>query len=124
MAGINSIVKLVTKRVASSSLIEVITSLLIITMILGIAMMIYLNIQRSGAYASKFKSEMILSEVFQETLRKSHYESRELVVGDVAVFVDVQAYAGNAEVMSVKLEARDANGKLIAEQKHLVYDPQ
>ena len=116
-----SLKKILTKRLPASSILEVTTAMVIISMVFGLAIIIYLNIQRSGVSSLKLSSRIKLEAVFSETNRLKKFESREVRFEDIIVYQEIE---NNSEgLLSIKLEARDEQGKLIAQQKHLIYAP-
>jgi hypothetical protein len=116
-----SLKKILTKRLPASSILEVTTAMIIISMVFGLAIIIYLNIQRSGVSSLKLSSRIKLEAVFSETNRLKKFESREVRFEDIIVYQEIEH---NSEgLLSIKLEARDEQGKLIAQQKHLIYAP-
>jgi Tfp pilus assembly protein PilE len=106
----------------SSTLIEVIVALIIISAISGTAIMIYLNVQRSGLSAARISAMMMMDQVYAASKTDQKFETKEVNYGDVVVYqtVTTQPVAG---LLMIRLEARNSVGKLMAEQKHLIYAP-
>lgn len=120
MAGL--ILKTIWSRsVKSSSIIEVTTAMIIISMVFGLAIVIYLNLQRAGVSSQRLYARIKLETVFSETNRLKKYETREVSFEDVVIYQKVDRIDNG--LLSISLEARDDRGKLIAEQKHFVYAP-
>jgi competence protein ComGF len=110
-------------RVRASSLIEVITALIIISIIFTIAIMVYLNVQRSGFSSRRLTGELLINEVLVKTLKDKRFDTTETNSDDITVYQDVTAHKTVAHLKVLTLEARDINGKLVAERKRLIYVP-
>lgn len=108
-------------RVRSSSIIEVTTAMIIISMVFGLAIIIYLNLQRTGVSSQRLSARIKLETVFSETNRLKKFETREVDFENIVIYQKVER-AGNG-LLNIVLEARDEQGKLIAEQKHFIYAP-
>lgn len=110
-----------SRRVKSSSIIEVTTAMIIISMVFGLAIIIYLNLQRTGISSQRLSARIELEAVFAETSRLKKFETREVNFESIVVYQKVER-ADNG-LVNIALEARDEQGKLIAEQKYFVYAP-
>ena len=110
-------------RMAASSIVEVTTALVIISMIFSLAMIIYLNVQRSGISFRKVDGVIMMEEVYAETKNLKKYEDRTEEREDIIIYQKVSASGESPDLLVIQLEARDAQGKVIAEQKHLIYAP-
>lgn len=109
-------------QVAGSSLVEVITAMIIISMIFGFSVMIYLNVQRTGISSVALRARHRINDVLIETTVSQRYENAEKVYDDgVVVYQEVKNFQGNEYLWHIHLEARDGAGKLIAERNRLVY---
>jgi hypothetical protein len=113
----------IVRKVKASSLIEVIVALIIITLIFSFAMTIYLNVQRANFNSLKLTCQMRMSEVFSVSVKTNSYQNREVSYDELVVHQEVRPHSQSANLLIVTLEGRDPNGKIIAEQKHLVYAP-
>jgi hypothetical protein len=109
------------RKVVSSTLIEVITALIIISTVFSLAIIIYLNVQRSGLSAKRLTCNMLMDDVYTSTLRTKKYVSSQSDYENIIVYQEVSAWGTGDGLLIVRLEARDTEGKLLAEQKHLVY---
>lgn len=108
-------------RVRSSSIIEVTTAMIIISMVFGLAIIIYLNLQRTGISSQRLSARIKLEAVFSETNKQKKFETRQVDFDNIIIYQKVERTENG--LLNVALEARDEQGKLIAEQKHFVYAP-
>ena len=113
-----------TRRIRSSSLIEVTTALVILSMVFGLAIVIYLNVQRSGVSSRKLVCTALLEKTYAEVKASGNYDSREFAYDEITVYLTAIPHGESPELRILALEARDAGGKLLAQQKHLLYVPQ
>lgn len=114
--------KLWNARVSGSSLIEVITAVVIISIVFTIASVVYLNVQRSGFSAKKLRASIVVNELIISSLKEKRFESLQREFGEFVLYQTVDLYAGNRNLKILIVEARDETGKLIAQRKKLVYD--
>jgi len=121
MAGLLNIAGKYT-RVRSSTLIEVTTALIIISVVFVLALNIFMNVQRSGLSARKLSCQMMLDEVYLGSVREKKYPPRHETFGDIVVYQEVKPREYG--LLQIMLEARDQEGKVLAEQKHLLYVPE
>jgi Tfp pilus assembly protein PilV len=109
--------------VRASTLIEVTVALVIISMVFSLAIMIYLNIQRTGFSSTKLMYAMMLEEAYSSTQRLSDFTTKEYDYEDIIIYQQIERHAVNSELTIVHLEARNKEGKLLVEKKHLFYAP-
>lgn len=114
--------KLCNAKVSGSSLIEVITAVVIISIVFTIASVVYLNVQRSSFSAKKLRASIMVNELIISTLKENRYEPLQQESGEFILYQTVDLYAGNRNLKVLIVEARDESGKLIAQRKKLIYD--
>jgi hypothetical protein len=108
----------------SSSLIEVTLALVITAMVFGLAITIYLNVQKSNTSSRKLSCETKMDEVFNASSQAGVFGEREVNFSDYVIYQSVEKPDSLPNLQIVRLETRDMDGKLLAEQKHLVYVPE
>ena len=114
--------RLLRITVRASSLIEVITAMVIISMVFSMASIIFLNVQKTGLSKRKLEAMMILDETFTESVRTNQYVTREVsYTNEIMIYQEVRPTRLSNHLLVVVLEARDRDGKLVAEQKHLIH---
>lgn len=103
-------------------MIEVITALIIISTVFTLATIIYLNVQRSGFYARRFNAELMLEEVFNASLQNKTFEDSLATNDNITIYQEVDTKSSpEGKLLIVRLEAREDDGSVIAEKKHIVY---
>lgn len=108
-------------RVRASSLVEVTTAIVVISMVFSLAIMIYLNVQKSGLTAQRMAGVYKIDDVLTETIKTGMYQSRQVSFDTHTVYQDVAVSPDVPGLLVVRLEARDENGKVVAERKRLFY---
>lgn len=111
-------------KVRSSSLVEVTTALVIISMVFGLAMIIYMNVHRTGFSSQKLACEILMNDMYNSTAQSRQYLSKEQHYGDIVIYQEVRPYSDGKDLLLIQLEARDPGGKLIAMQRHIIYVPE
>jgi hypothetical protein len=119
MAKMNTLV--LSTRLRASSLIEVTVALVIISMIFTMALVIYLNVQRSGFSGRKLQNSVLLDEAYNELMKTREFKSKESRYDDVTLFQSVER--NDSGLVLLRFEIRNEDGKLLSERKYLVYDP-
>jgi hypothetical protein len=125
MAKVNgNIERLICARASASSLIEVTVALIIITMITGFAIMIYLNVQRTGFSTAEIKYNAVLEENYLHAIESSNFQSEELVDNDVVISKVVQPHPSNQRLFILLYEVKNRTGQVLAQKKYLYHAPQ
>lgn len=114
---------IVGMRVRASSLIEVITALVILSLLFGLAITIYLNVQRAGLSSAKTYYYMMLDEAYYNVKKPEDLADKEYLFEEVVIYQTVQQHPESAELKVIHLEARSTEGKVLAIRKHLKYVP-
>jgi MFS superfamily sulfate permease-like transporter len=109
-------------NVRASSIVEVSVALVIISFVFGIAATIFMRVEQSAFSARKFAAGVALDKVFEETRASVPAEEQVYEAGEMLIFQTAEKYKDNKDLLVVRLEARDDNGKVIAERKYLVYE--
>jgi Tfp pilus assembly protein PilV len=101
------------QRIAASSILEVVVSMVIIVMVLGISLMIYSNVVRQSLSARQLKAQFLL----QQTLLKVDNGSLEQteVVDQWQINREIKPYEADTRLILVHLTAYDEQHNLIAE---------
>src|SRR5688572_12254962 len=108
-------------KVKASSLIEVITALIIISLVFSLAIVVYLNVQRSGFSSKKLRYSMILDEVYSGIHKETLTGNKEFDYGDVIVHQEIKVHSSFPSLLLMQLAVRNEEGKLLAEKKFMKY---
>lgn len=109
-----------TKKIAASTLIEVLIAMVIVIVIYGIAMMIFLNVQKSSNTALKTLALLELEKVVIETKKKFTFIDEEYKTENLEIKKKISVYQKCSELRELSFEVFDLSGKLIIERKELI----
>jgi hypothetical protein len=108
-------------KLKASTLIEVTTALVLISMVFTMALVIYLNVQRSGFSGRKLQNSVLMDEAYNEVMKTKEFRDREMNYDDVTLSQIVNRQ--DQGLVMLRFEIRNEDGKLLSERKYLVYDP-
>ena len=112
-----------TKKLSASSLVEVTVGMVLISMVIGFALMIFTNVSLSATHLSKLHYQLVLQSIAQETIRNQtfHDETRQDEVVTIQKTVDQHPDAEGAWL--IELEAIRADQVIVATYQTIAYDP-
>ncbi|BDD07409.1 hypothetical protein [Aureibacter tunicatorum] len=107
---------------SASSIIEVTTSMLILSIIFAIAAMIIVNASKSSSRLSQIKYQGKLDSICTETLGAKAYFDDEYIDGnEVAISKKILPDHPLPRLMTIELKAIDSQGHLLAGKKAMVF---
>ena len=112
-------VKLNTK-ISATTLIEVLMSLSIITISVGIAMMIHTNIIYSNRNSLKMKANLLINEISIESKKNKDFADNEAYSDNLIVYKKVESYKNIEFLYQMSFVVRDVEGRKLADRKELV----
>jgi Tfp pilus assembly protein PilV len=105
-------------RLIASSILEVVVSMVIIVMVLGISLMIYTNVMRQSLSARKLKAQFVLQEAMigaeAETIDKTQ------IIEGWEVRQDTYPYEAESDLIVMHLTAFDEDHNQIAEIRKVI----
>jgi Tfp pilus assembly protein PilV len=114
---------MIGKRVAGSTILEVLISMTVIIVIFGIAMMIYSNITRSSLSVKKIKAEAILKARLLNIEQNPVNLDESVTVGDFLVEQQIKPYGDSSRLTQVQLIAWNGNHAKVAELQKIIITP-
>jgi Tfp pilus assembly protein PilE len=117
MAGIE------LKKVAASTLVEVLISMVIIVVVFGIAMMIFTNVIRFSTSAKTVRAKAVLQDVLEKAEQSQNFVDQSLNAGDFKVEQAAGPYNGISSLVLVHLTASDQNQQVVAELRKVEIKP-
>ena len=112
-----------TKKIPASSLLEVTVGMVLISMVIGFALMIFTNVSLSVTHLSKLHYQLVLQSMAQETIRSQTYYNEIQQDEGVTIQKTVQQYPNTTGVWLLKLEATRADQVTVATYQTIAYDP-
>ncbi|CAN5280272.1 hypothetical protein BH09BAC6_BH09BAC6_10820 [soil metagenome] len=112
----------ISGKVRTSTILEVVISLIIIVVVFGIAMMIYSNVLRFSLPLKKIKAQAILADISVSVTAEQHAEnsSRTFTVDDFRIEQELKPYNDDSHLTAIYLTAYDTNQQKIAELRTVI----
>jgi len=110
MASIEHVAKF---RLAASSILEVVVSMVIIVMVLGISLMIYSNVVRQSLSTRQLKAQFLLQQGLLK-IDNGSFEQTD-VIDQWQITRDIIPYKADTRLILVHVTAYDEGHNLIAE---------
>jgi Tfp pilus assembly protein PilV len=101
----------IKSKLAASSIIEVLISMVVIMVVFGIAMMIYANIVQSSLSVTKIRAQAILNQTLQADETSANSSSTTFTVDNLNIEQTVKNYNNEPNLTEIDLAAYDANGQ-------------
>lgn len=111
---------LLVKKIQASTLIEVITAMIIIMIIFGIAMMIFTNINTTSNTKLKLFAGMHIDKVYEETIKENSFFDEDYQVESIKIEKKIMPYKNNDNIIILQFIAFDNKGKELLNKKELV----
>jgi len=98
-------------KIAASSIIEVLISMVIIMVVFGIAMIIYVNVMQSSLSVKKLRGQAILEQTLQADETSGNPAATNFTSEDLNIVKTIKGYNAESNLTEIDLTAYDANGK-------------
>ena len=112
-----------TKKIPASSLLEVTVGMVLISMVIGFALMIFTNVSLSTTHLSKLHYQLVLQDMAQETIRNQTFHNETQQDEVVTIQKTVHQYPNTTGAWLIELEATRADQVTVATYKTIAYDP-
>jgi hypothetical protein len=107
------------RKVAASSVLEVIIAMVLITIIFGIAMMIFTNVTRMSLSAKKLRAFALIDSTLQATaLPQSGTTTQQ--IDDFRIELQISTSTAYPDMTEIRATAYDLNQVKITEQAKLI----
>lgn len=111
------------KRLKSSSLIEVLVSMVIIVIVFSIAMGISTNIFRLSLSFKKLKAQASLNRLLIQLEKKPpHVTQKNFIFDEISINQVVTKYLNSDNLKVIHLTALDENKEKLGEVKKIIYE--
>jgi Tfp pilus assembly protein PilV len=107
-------------RVAGSSILEVIISMIIILLVFGIAMMIATNVTRSSLSVKKLSAQALLQELLLKAEQNKENDSQTFTLDNFSVEQEIKPYAGDPDLLVIRLTAYDSHHDTVARLEKVI----
>ncbi|MCB2411142.1 hypothetical protein LGH74_24355 [Hymenobacter sp. BT178] len=109
-----------SRRLAASSLVEVIVAAAILVLILGMGLGVCARLALTGPNRMRVQSQLVLRQVAAETIRTRAWRTQTTIVDEFEVEQEVLAYGNLPHLLELRLTAR-VGEKTMAQFQQLVY---
>ena len=107
-------------RVKSSTILEVLISMIFIIVVFGIAMMIYTNVMRQSLSVQQMHAQAILQDFLAKAENQSYNTSDSFMVDSLRIEQGISAAEADSSLISIHLAAYDKNEKMLAELNKMI----
>jgi len=108
------------RRIEASSLIEVITAMVIISIVLGISIQIFFNIQKSTQSLADEKVKVQMINIANESILNSNWEDSLVQFQGWNISKEMIPYSKNGNLKVLRIIASDTHTEKYFEIKYLI----
>jgi Tfp pilus assembly protein PilV len=112
--------KMLQKKVSASSLIEVIVSMVIISIVFGLSLMIFVNIQSQMDSQIKVRAGIRVRNLATEYLKMDVIKSEVFEDEDFTTTCTLTPFSSNGKLLILQIEAITKDSKVLYKFKKLV----
>ena len=114
---------LLNKKLRASSLVEVTVGMVLISLVIGFALMIYTNVSQSAPHLSKLRCQLTLQRIAQQTVSEQTFFSETQADEAVTIHKTVRPYPEADGAWLIELEAIGPDQRVIATYQTIAYAP-
>jgi len=107
-------------KVQSSTIMEVLISMVIIVVVFGIAMMIYANVTQSSLSVKKLKAEAVLNEYLQSAEKSTGNVTQSFSVDSLRIELTIKDYNSEKKLVEIDLAAYDLDQQKVVELHEVI----
>ena len=112
-----------TRKLTASSLVEVTVGMVLISIAIGFALMIYLNVSASAPTLQSLKYQLALRAIARETEQQRVFLNQTWQEESVTIHKVVRPYPEASGTWLIELEATGADQRTLATYQTIVYAP-
>jgi type II secretory pathway pseudopilin PulG len=105
-------------KVKASTLVETMVAMVILCLVMGTAMVVFINATSSSISYDKVKAGFLVNNAMEQTQRTKSYVDEELEIDHIKLIRQVAAYGSEGLVM-VEIKAFNPDNKLLATAKSI-----
>ena len=110
-------------KLPASSLVEVTVGMVLISLVIGFALMIYTNVLRSSSPLQRLKYQLTLQDMARQTVRQQTFSNETTTHETVAIHKTVNPYPDTEGGWLIQLEAIGPDQTIITQYQTVAYDP-
>jgi Tfp pilus assembly protein PilV len=108
------------RKLPASTILEVVTSMVIIVIVMGIALMILSNVMRLSLSLKQMKANALLQQELIKSTNAANIEDETIRINEWRIEKTFKPYTGNGLLMEADFTIYDPNNLRTAELKSLV----
>lgn len=109
--------------IKSSSLLEVVVALLLISIVLVLSMNIFTNIMQSGYSNRKIEASIKIKELSFSTKKNQLFINEEFNEEEYKIVKKVEFYKQNQELIHINWTAQSSGGEILLETNEIIVTP-
>lgn len=106
-------------KIKSSSILEVVVSLVLITIVFSISFMIYHNVMRSGVSIRQMEASKKIEWHFAKTIQDKSYIDETIEEDDFIIQKKVSQFYNQENIYKIEFEVFNIEQKLLAYQRRI-----
>ena len=107
------------KKIKSSSILEVVVSLVLITIVFSISFMIYHNVMRSGISIQQMLASKKIEGYFTKTKTEKSFVNETIEEDDFIIQKKVSQFDNQPKIYKIEFEAYNKEQRLLAYQRSI-----
>ena len=108
------------RKVISSTLVEAIVAMLIVTIAFSMALVLMLNISKNSNNSLKTKAYILANDIMVKTKSEKLYFDQDFDYGNIIIKKTVTEYENSEELFQLKVSAFDSRNHKLFEQNELL----
>lgn len=108
------------KKITSSTLLEVIVGLVIITLSYGILFRLIVNVNKSENVMIKTNTLLLVNEIIEETKTNLNFTDESYDFGYLLIEKKITAYEDNDKLKILHINAYNRENKIVFEKKEII----
>lgn len=113
-------IHLLQRSVRCSSLLEAVVAMTILSVVLGIAMTLYLKVSYSAISGQKIKAQLIINRLAVETIKEKRYLSEQFENENISLIKEVSKYNQSDRLLLLHIKAFNSHNDLITEYREII----
>lgn len=115
--------RLISKRVAASTLVEVLVSMVIISVVFAITVLIFVNVQRTTRSAALTRAEIAANNIMNKTLISKDLTEAKVACGAYWIVKQVTPQGNQDKLYVVLIDVATREGEVLMSTRRLLFKP-
>lgn len=107
-------------KLKASTLIETMVAMVILCLVMGTAMVVFINATSSSISFDKVKAGFLVNNAMEQTHNTQSFVDEELEIDQIKLIKTVTAYGSNNDLVLIEIKAFNPEEKLLAVSKSIL----